>query len=198
MNSANYPRLRVVHANYAVGLFALLCEIARAGTTALVDSGGSSNAVWYAIPAAFLLGVLAALAIYSRLQSRRPTVSRSATANFSAPATTDSTAATSASAPASNVFLLQQGANGERFEITHTPYRIGRATERNEVTLKHPSISRRHAQITLRKDGVYEIMDMESLNGLFVNDRKVKSSPLADGDIIDIGDLTFRFTTRAP
>jgi pSer/pThr/pTyr-binding forkhead associated (FHA) protein len=31
---------------------------------------------------------------------------------------------------------------------------------------------------------------------VFVNDRKVKNAPLADGDIIDVGDLTFKFTTR--
>jgi hypothetical protein len=197
MISANYPRLRAVHANFAATYCACLSGAAGADTTALLDSGGASNAIWYAIPAAFLLGVLAALAIYSRLQSRRPVASRASTAEFSATAPADGVAAAAAATPQTNVFLLQQGANGERFEITHTPYRIGRATERNDITLKHPSISRRHAQITLRKDGVYEIMDMESLNGLFVNDRKVKSSPLADGDIIDIGDLTFRFTTRA-
>ena len=140
----------------------------------------------YAIPAAFLLGVLAALVIYSRLQRRRRSVAplKSAVAAAAGPA------------PTGHAFLLQQGGDGIRHEVLQTPCRIGRGTERNEVVLRHPSISRRHAQITLRKDGVYEITDMESLNGVFVNDRKVKNAPLADGDIIDVGDLTFKFTTR--
>jgi ABC-type nickel/cobalt efflux system permease component RcnA len=174
-----------------VAVVVLVAPGAYAGVTAGAEAGSSATAVWYAVPAAFLLGVLAALAIYSRLQGRRPVPQRvQPLASSAAPNT-----AAAATLPAT-VFLLQQGGDGAKHEINHTPFRIGRATERNEVTLKHPSISRRHAQITLRKDGVYEIADMESLNGLFVNDRKVKSSPLADGDIIDIGDLTFRFTTR--
>jgi hypothetical protein len=191
MISDNYKSLRQVNARFFVApAWLLVGPCAKAGVTAGAEAGSSAGAVWYAVPAAFLLGVLAALAIYSRLQGRRPAAPRAQPlANIPA------SGAPATMMPAS-VFLLQQGGDGAKHEISHTPFRIGRATERNEVTLKHPSISRRHAQITLRKDGVYEIADMESLNGLFVNDRKVKSSPLADGDIIDIGDLTFRFTTR--
>jgi hypothetical protein len=191
MISDNYKVLWRDNAKLAVALAAGIAAAgARAGATA-AEAGESSGAVWYAVPAAFLLGVLAALAIYSRLQGRRPMPARAAQPLASVPAA----ASTTQTVPTS-VFLIQQGGDSARHEINHTPFRIGRATERNEVTLKHPSISRRHAQITLRKDGVYEITDMESLNGLFVNDKKVKSAPLADGDIIDIGDLTFRFTTR--
>jgi len=174
----------------AAALAALaLATVARAGDMGTATVSGAAEGVWYAIPAAFLLGVLAALVIYSRLQRRRP---------ISAPPKPAATAPIPGATATSTgrVYLLQQGGEGTRYEILHTPCRIGRGTERNEVVLKHPSISRRHAQITLRKDGVYEITDMESLNGVFVNDRKVKNAPLADGDIIDVGDLTFKFTTR--
>lgn len=167
-----------------------LATVAWAGDMGVgtAPASGAAEGVWYAIPAAFLLGVLAALVIYSRLQRRRrgsaPLKAAAAVAIPGVPAAS------------SHVYLLQQGGDGIRHEILHTPCRIGRGTERNEVVLKHPSISRRHAQISLRKDGVYEITDMESLNGVFVNDRKIKNAPLADGDIIDVGDLTFKFTTR--
>jgi hypothetical protein len=168
----------------ALGALALATAVAAGDMSS--PAAGATEGVWYAIPAAFLLGVLAALVIYSRLQRRRRSAApmKSAVAAAVGPASTG------------HVFLLQQGGEGIRHEVLQTPCRIGRGTERNEVVLKHPSISRRHAQITLRKDGVYEITDMESLNGVFVNDRKVKNAPLADGDIIDVGDLTFKFTTR--
>ncbi|MCC6715336.1 MAG: FHA domain-containing protein [Gammaproteobacteria bacterium] len=165
-----------------------LATVGWAGDMGTGPASGAAEGVWYAIPAAFLLGVLAALIIYSRLQRRRR---GSAPLNAAA-----AVAIPGAPTVSSHVYLLQQGGDGIRHEILHTPCRIGRGTERNEVVLKHPSISRRHAQITLRKDGLYEITDMESLNGVFVNDRKVKNAPLADGDIIDVGDLTFKFTTR--
>jgi hypothetical protein len=150
-----------------------------------ISPGGASDGVWYAIPAAFLLGVLAALIIYKRMQ-RVPKP---------APARRPATAPPPEAPLGAHVYLVQQGQDNVRHEITSTPCRIGRSSERNDITLKHPSISRLHAQLTLRKDGIYEITDMESLNGVFVNDRKIKQAPLAEGDIIDIGDLTFRFTS---
>ncbi|MGQ0657700.1 MAG: FHA domain-containing protein [Chromatiales bacterium] len=134
--------------------------------------------VWYAVPAAFLLGVLAALSVYGRLQQRR----RRGTKPHKQTA-----------ASQMHAYLVQQGDEIVRYVIQQTPCRIGRS-ERNELTFKHPSISRQHAQIDRRRDGLFEITDLESLNGVFVNDKKVKTSSLAEGDIIDIGDLTFRFT----
>jgi hypothetical protein len=187
MISTHYRVPRQFPAIAALGALALATAVAAGDMSS--PASGATEGVWYAIPAAFLLGVLAALVIYSRLQRRRRT---------SAPLKATAAAAIpGAPASSGHVFLLQQGGEGIRHELLQTPCRIGRGTERNEVVLKHPSISRRHAQITLRKDGVYEITDMESLNGVFVNDRKVKNAPLADGDIIDVGDLTFKFTTRA-
>lgn len=187
MISTHYSLIRPFAPAAALAAVAL-ATVARAGEMSTAPVAGAAEGVWYAIPAAFLLGVLAALVIYSRLQRRR---------RGSAPLKPAAAVAIpGAATTAGHAYLLQQGGEGIRHEILHTPCRIGRGTERNEVVLKHPSISRRHAQITLRKDGVYEITDMESLNGVFVNDRKVKNAPLADGDIIDVGDLTFKFTTR--
>ncbi len=183
MISTHYRVTRQFPAIAALGALALATAVRAQDMSS--PASGATEGVWYAIPAAFLLGVLAALVIYSRLQRRR---------RFVAPL--KPAAAAAGPAPTGHVFLLQQGGEGIRHEVLQTPCRIGRGTERNEVVLKHPSISRRHAQITLRKDGVYEITDMESLNGVFVNDRKVKNAALADGDIIDVGDLTFKFTTH--
>ena len=135
--------------------------------------------VWYVVPAAFLLGVFGAVTIYGHMQRRRRR------------RTKPPKAATDSGPP--QVFLVQQGDEIVRFVINKTPCRVGRS-ERNDLTVKHPSVSRQHAQITLRHDGLYEITDLESLNGVFVNDKKIKTAALAEGDIVDIGDLTFKFT----
>jgi len=135
--------------------------------------------ILYAVPAAFLLGALAAIMIYARLQQRRKRGSK----------TVKQTAANPLHA-----YLVQQGDEIVRYVVQNTPCRMGRS-ERNDLTFKHPSISRQHAQIDRRRDGVFEISDLDSLNGVFVNDKKVKTSGLAEGDIIDIGDLTFKFTS---
>ncbi len=133
----------------------------------------------YAVPAAFLLGALAAITIYARLRQRRRRGSKPLKQT---------------AADQLHAYLVQQGDEIVRYVVQNTPCRIGRS-ERNDLTFKHPSISRQHAQIDRRRDGLFEISDLDSLNGVFVNDKKVKTAGLAEGDIIDIGDLTFRFTS---
>jgi len=42
-------------------------------------------------------------------------------------------------------------------------------------------------------DGTFAIKDLDSLNGLFVSDKKVRRSMLSDGYEIDIGEVRFTF-----
>jgi len=51
-------------------------------------------------------------------------------------------------------------------------------------------ISRSHARIVRSPDGLYSVEDLNSTNGLFVNDRRVKEQGLNDGDIIIFGGAT--------
>lgn len=56
----------------------------------------------------------------------------------------------------------------------------------NTVVLADPAISRKHAGIR-RVDGGYELADLGSTNGIYVNGRKVPKKMLDEGDIIRIG-----------
>jgi ABC transport system ATP-binding/permease protein len=68
--------------------------------------------------------------------------------------------------------------------------RIGRAPD-NDVVVSDLSVSRYHAE--LRRAGErYEIADLNSHNGTFVNGQRVTSAPLSEGDIVGIGPSTFR------
>jgi FHA domain/Zinc-ribbon containing domain len=71
-----------------------------------------------------------------------------------------------------------------RLEIGWT--KIGRC-ERAEVYLDDPSVSRRHAMIATDEGRPPRILDDRSLNGLFVNGRKVEWTELSDGDELTIG-----------
>jgi len=73
-----------------------------------------------------------------------------------------------------------------------TALRIGRAPD-NDVVISDLSVSRYHAE--LRKAGdAYQIADLESHNGTYVNGQRVSSAPLTDGDIVGIGPSTFRLS----
>jgi len=70
--------------------------------------------------------------------------------------------------------------------------RIGRAPD-NDVVISDLGVSRHHAE--LRNVGsTYQIVDLDSHNGTFVNGQRVAAAPLTEGDIVGIGPSTFRLS----
>ena len=59
------------------------------------------------------------------------------------------------------------------------------------------SISRFHAEIKHELNSRYVIRDLESLNGVYVNGRKARTAILSNGDLIELGDVTIKFTVFA-
>jgi FHA domain/Zinc-ribbon containing domain len=69
--------------------------------------------------------------------------------------------------------------------------RIGRSLAA-DIRFDDPTVSRRHALIVRGPDGV-RVLDDRSLNGVFVNGRRVEWSALEDGDEILVGRHALRF-----
>ena len=83
---------------------------------------------------------------------------------------------------------------GEEFTLSETSNSIGR-TEDNYIMLSHASISRNHAKIIFN-GMVFKVIDLNSSNGTYVNNKKVPGggeSILQNGDLIRFGDLSFVF-----
>ena len=79
------------------------------------------------------------------------------------------------------------------FELAaNHPVSIGRAKS-CALVLDDVSVSRTHAVIRSTQDGVLEIVDLDSSNGLKVNGRVVKEAKLRPNDEISIGAYTLRF-----
>jgi hypothetical protein len=64
--------------------------------------------------------------------------------------------------------------------------RIGRSGAA-DVRFDDATVSRRHALVVLTEDGELRALDDRSLNGLFVNGKRVDWAPLGDGDQLEIG-----------
>jgi len=77
------------------------------------------------------------------------------------------------------------GRAGETFQVIGDQMRIGRSPEA-EVFLDDVTVSRNHALLVRRRDGLY-IDDLGSLNGTYVNRRRIESHKLTDGDELQIG-----------
>ena len=77
--------------------------------------------------------------------------------------------------------------------------RLGRSGD-NQIMLADSSVSRRHAAIAPR-DGKYYLQDLESRNGTFWEDQKIKPDAeqgLSHLDEIDVGIYRLRFLEREP
>jgi pSer/pThr/pTyr-binding forkhead associated (FHA) protein len=85
------------------------------------------------------------------------------------------------------------GRQGETFRPEGERTTIGRSPDCG-IFLDDVTVSRRHA-VLVERDGAFFIEDQGSLNGTFLNRRRIESSRIADGDELQIGKyrLTFLF-----
>jgi hypothetical protein len=86
------------------------------------------------------------------------------------------------------------GRAGETFHPDAGETTIGRSPDCG-IFLDDVTVSRKHA--VLRKtNGTYVIEDQGSLNGTFVNRKRVESAELGDGDELQIGKYRLTFLNR--
>ncbi|WP_328916791.1 MULTISPECIES: FHA domain-containing protein [unclassified Streptomyces] len=69
--------------------------------------------------------------------------------------------------------------------------KIGRALE-NELVVTDLQVSRHHAEFRAHPDGRYEIVDLGSHNGTYVNGQPIQRHLLGPNDIVGVGHSTFR------
>lgn len=89
--------------------------------------------------------------------------------------------------------IRQPDGSTQKITLPAKPVTIGKAPE-CELPIQDGAISRRHAQIEKRADKVF-IKDLNSLNGTFVNDRKIgdQDFELKDGDKLRLGRAKIEF-----
>ena len=78
-----------------------------------------------------------------------------------------------------------------RMPLPAKAMRIGRTPD-NDLVLSDLNVSRNHAELRKSRSGSYEIVDLGSHNGTFVNGQPVTTQMLTEQDIVSIGSSTFR------
>ena len=86
------------------------------------------------------------------------------------------------------------GRAGETFRPEEGATTIGRSPDCG-IFLDDVTVSRKHAVLSQR-DSVFTIEDQGSLNGTFVNRKRVESAQLEDGDELQIGKYRLTFLNR--
>ncbi|MCH9671147.1 MAG: FHA domain-containing protein, partial [Gammaproteobacteria bacterium] len=97
--------------------------------------------------------------------------------------------------PSSSVtaYLHHQRDPTTRYALLAKTFSVGRSAE-NDLTLRDPSISRHHAEVRRRPDETFHVTDLDSMNGIYVNEKRVRSAPLCDGDTVEFGDVVMQFS----
>ena len=87
------------------------------------------------------------------------------------------------------------GRSGEVFGLHEGSTTIGRSPD-CDVFLDDVTVSRKHAVVTER-DGTFVLEDLGSLNGTFLNRRRIEEqAPLTDDDEVQIGKYRLVFLAR--
>jgi pSer/pThr/pTyr-binding forkhead associated (FHA) protein len=86
------------------------------------------------------------------------------------------------------------GMAGQSFQPPEGRTLIGRSPE-CAIFLDDVTVSRRHAEV-VREGDVFTIRDLGSLNGTYVNRRRIESATLEDDDEVQIGKYRLTFLLR--
>jgi pSer/pThr/pTyr-binding forkhead associated (FHA) protein len=86
------------------------------------------------------------------------------------------------------------GMAGQSFFLPEGSTLIGRSPE-CDLFLDDVTVSRRHAEL-VRSGERFTIRDLGSLNGTYVNRRRIESAELADDDEVQIGKYRLTFLAR--
>jgi pSer/pThr/pTyr-binding forkhead associated (FHA) protein len=79
--------------------------------------------------------------------------------------------------------------SGAAVELTQSDILIGRHSQA-DVRLPLPDVSRRHCRF-LFGQGIWQVIDLNSLNGVFLNGEPIRQATLHQGDLIRIGGFIF-------
>ena len=125
-----------------------------------------------------------------------PAAEQKATAVAPAPQRSNAEVEKTVLEPADSAELARMSATGERMPsaVMRLParvLRIGRA-EDNDIVVAELSVSRHHAELRKAALGGYEIADLGSYNGTFVNGQRITSASVTEDDVIGISVATFR------
>ena len=79
-----------------------------------------------------------------------------------------------------------------RVQLSDKPVRIGRTPDNDLVLAGDLGVTRNHAELRKSPAGDYEIIDLGSHNGTFVNGKRISQATLTDQDVVTIGHSAFR------
>jgi two-component system, NtrC family, sensor kinase len=95
-----------------------------------------------------------------------------------------------------SLLVIRGHDQGKRFELTSPHETLGR-DHANSIQLHDTEISRRHLELK-RQDSGHLVVDLQSSNGTFVNNRRVERQALSNGDRLQVGRTLMIYSASDP
>jgi VWFA-related protein len=157
--------------------------------TVIVKAVTTNAGLWIALG----LGILIlALVIPLGIRARRRAVIPTSTA----PARTGPVNPTVSTAPSAWLEVVRGSMPGQRFALSEVEATLGRSRTENDIHTPGRTASRQQAIIKV-SDGLYVFYDLNPTNPTIINGHEIAGShELYEGDQIEIGDMTLKFTYK--
>jgi diguanylate cyclase (GGDEF)-like protein len=81
---------------------------------------------------------------------------------------------------------------GEKFPLSKERSLIGRQRDA-DISIEDAVISRGHAELVRKPDGAVVLRDLDSKNGTFCNDEKIRERELVEGDLLRVGSSILKY-----
>lgn len=166
-----------------------------AGASAWAENNQTlATALLIALPLLILIALIALVArrrdteIHDTEESAESEISESVTTPI---ATEDAMELIEEDAPLLGWFELVDDQN-DKFEIREMSVQIGRHSE-CDFRLNNDSVHRHHAHFHFTPEMEPTITDLDTVNGVLVNGERTNSSKLNSGDLIQLGEVRFRY-----
>jgi hypothetical protein len=95
-----------------------------------------------------------------------------------------------------NVLLIREPGEAQRSYLLRADgaFAIGRDPKANTVALRDLALSARHFMV-VPEEGAFYVVDIDSTNGTYLNQRRVRCARLASGDVIRAGQVDVEYRT---
>lgn len=94
--------------------------------------------------------------------------------------------------PKDGMLIVHRGpGKGSRYLLTNSST-IGRSSD-SDVFLDDVTVSRKHALVSFSKQGAFNVKDLGSLNGTYINGKPIVDAVMSSGDEVQIGKFHMLF-----
>jgi pSer/pThr/pTyr-binding forkhead associated (FHA) protein len=88
--------------------------------------------------------------------------------------------------------MVDPDTDGRRFVLTRARFLVVGRGDDCDIRIDGDSVSKHHARIVRNEDG-WVVEELDSANGVFVNDIPVRRAVLREADFLRIGEVIFKF-----